>query len=280
MKWMWAAGAALLALTGCAVDGAAGPEKSDALAAEVVEFDASGFNGPPFTSVVDSATAVRYFGGWFAAHPDRSPQVAAHPERFTELDTHAYVAVVTSTGCRLPNRAELRRAGTELRPELLGGTDHQECYRAYTPFVVFKVKKADLEGVRTIGGEPLDRDGPAESVGHVELAPTTTDSAPREITDPAARAALGAELGGDTRTVLDATSRIVQRYGTNGVRRYGFPVRACPDDLVALNVTATELRAEVTASPDATRTCEAPTTHLAVFDIRDTHIPDGARPTS
>lgn len=282
VMWTRAAGAlaALLALTGCAVDGEAAPAGSDALAVEVVEFDASGFNGPPFAAVVDSATAVRYFGGWFAARSTRLPQMAAHPERFTDLDTHSYVAVVTSTACRLPNRAELRREAAVLRPELLGGTDHQECYRAYTPFVVYKVRKADLEGVNAIGAEPVDRDGPAEVVGRVELASGAAGFAPREITDPAARTALATELGGATQAVLDGTSRIAQHYGTNGVRRYAFPVRACPDDLVALNVTATELRAEVTASPDAPRTCEAPTAHLAVFDIRDTHIPDGARPVA
>ncbi|WP_054813307.1 hypothetical protein [Nocardia arizonensis] len=279
--------ATLLALTGC--DAAAEPvppPTAPSADAEVVAFDASGFNGPPFAAVVDSPSAARYFAGWFAARAARSsslPEVVAHPEKLTDLDTYAYIAYITSTGCRLPDRAELRREGASLRPDLLGGVDHQECYRAYTPFVVYKVRRADLDGVTAIGSEPVDRGGPAETVSRVELAPAVPTFTPREITAPAPRTALADELaaaGGDAakiRTALDATSRLATEYRGNGVRRYAFPVRACPDDRLVLLVTATEVRAEAIASPDAPRTCEAPTSHLAVFDVRETYVPNGAR---
>lgn len=282
---------ALCALAGCdarAVPPEVGPGGVD-FDAEVVEFDPSGFNGPPFTALIDSESAAEAFAGWFASRRGAAstlPQVVQHPELLGDTDTYAYLALVTSTGCRAPTSAELGRVGTDLRPEFLGGIDHPECARAYTPFVVFKVPRAAIDGVTTVGGAAADRDGPAEAVGSVELSPTAPGFTPREVTDPARRTELADELaatGSDRARVLailDRSSGLLDEYGPTTLRRYAFPVRSCPDDLLVLDIGRTELRVRALARVDAPLTCEAPTTHLAVFDVRSIHIPDGARPAS
>ncbi len=275
MRWMVALAAGLL-LAGCDARAEPTPGSGEVLDAEVVEFDASGFHGPPFAAVIDDPRSADAFAGWFAGRAD-PPQVVRQPEMLGDLDAHAYVAAVTSTGCRLPSTATLRRVGAQLRVELLGGIDRPECVRAYTPFVVFEVRRSVLDGVESIAGAPLDRDGPAESVGRVELGPGAAEFAPREVTDPAA---LVAELGDGVREVLGRPSRLSNEYGSNGVRRYAFPVRACLSDLLTLRVSAAELRVEVAAAPDAPVTCEAPTPHLAVFDIRTVYVPEAARPVA
>ncbi|MEV0706462.1 hypothetical protein [Nocardia aurea] len=256
---------------------------------EVVEFDPSGFNGPPFAALIDSESSAEAFAGWFASRRGSAstlPRVVQQPELLGDTDTYAYLAMVTSTGCRAPTSAEWGRVGTDLRPEFLGGVDHPECVRAYTPFVVFKVPRAAIDGVTTVGGVAADSDGPAETVGSVELSPTAPAFTPREVTDPARRTELADELSatGSDRTrvlaTLDHTSGLLDKYGPTTLRRYAFPVRSCPDDLLVLHVGRTELRARALARVDAALTCEAPTTHLAVFDVRSLHIPDGARPVS
>ncbi|WP_288047915.1 hypothetical protein [Nocardia sp.] len=257
--------------------------------AEVVEFDPSGFNGPTFAALIDSESAAEAFAGWFASRRGAAstlPRVVRNPELLGDTDTHAYLAMVTSTGCRAPTSATLGRVGTDLRPELLGGIDHPECVRAYTPFVVFRVPRGAIDGLATVDGAAVDRDGPAEAIGSVELSPTAPVFTPREVTDPGRRAELADELaatGSDRARVLatlDRSSRLLDEYGPTTLRRYAFPVRSCPDDLLVLDVGRTELRARALARVDAALTCEAPTTHLAVFDVRSIHVPDGARPAS
>ncbi|MET7770248.1 hypothetical protein [Nocardia sp. NPDC005366] len=275
--------AGLIALSACHTGAEPRPQTLDA---QVIEFDASGFYGPPFAAVIDSEAAARSFTGWFATREDRSypvPQVVAHPELFTDLGTYTYLAMVTGTGCRAPVEAELRRMGTDVVAALLGGVDRPECVRAYTPFVVYKVRRADIDGVTTVGGAPVDRDGPAELVGKVELSPTATAFEPREVTEPAQRTALVDELSAAAvdsaamRTTVEGTSRLLSEYGPADLRRYAFPVRACPDDVVTLRISAAELHAVANTAADAPRTCEAPTAHLAVFDVRGMYVPDGAR---
>ena len=279
-----AAVAAFGALTGCDPEGVPIPV---GLNVEVVEFDPAGFNGPPFTAIIDSANSAEAFAGWFEARRGTGstlPEVVRRPELLADPDTYVYLAAVTSTGCRAPTGAELRRVGDDLRPEFVGGTDRPECYRAYTPFAVYKIARAAVGSVvdLTVDGAASDRDGPAESVGRIELSPAAADFTPREVGEPGARTALADELAASgtdrVRATLDGTSRLLEQYGPTNLRRYAFPVRSCPDDVVTLHVGPTELRAAAYTPVDAPRTCEAPTAHLVVFDIRSVHVPNRARP--
>lgn len=253
-------------MTGC--DSDEPPEAG--LNAQVVAFDPAGFNGPPLAAIIDSEDSARLFAGWLADRVDSGaqvPEVMEHLELRTDFDTTTYLAIVASTGCRAPTRAELRRVGNDLRPELIGGIDHPECVRAYTPFVVYRIRRTDVDGVTTVGGEPADRDGPAELVARIEFGATPPpDLAPREITDPADRTALADELAragipgtAQIPETLSGPSALQAKYGPEDIRRYAFPLRSCPHEIAALRITPTELRAQAVTPPGGPDTCEAPT---------------------
>ncbi|HKE75368.1 MAG TPA: hypothetical protein VKB57_17225 [Acidimicrobiales bacterium] len=61
-----------------------------------------------------------------------------------------YVAATGLTGCRVPVRAELWRAGATVYVRFVGGVDRPECYRAVTPFAQFAVDARRLRGVTTV----------------------------------------------------------------------------------------------------------------------------------
>jgi hypothetical protein len=102
---------------------------------QLYEFDA-GYTPPPGTSRI--------------ARLGDAPIDKASPGRVVESKAEPglrYVAVMGETGCRLPTYVELRRVGDDLEVRFLGGEDHDECYRPYTPFAQFAVPAEEVDGV-------------------------------------------------------------------------------------------------------------------------------------
>lgn len=83
------------------------------------------------------------------------PDDPAHPGDRPATPGLTYVAVTGLTDCRVPERAELWRAGDTVYARFVGGVDRPECYRAVTPFAQFAVDARRLRGVTTVR-EPAD----------------------------------------------------------------------------------------------------------------------------
>ncbi|WP_431969998.1 hypothetical protein [Nocardia sp. bgisy134] len=145
----------ILLTAGC--DAATNADPSDArVTANAVEFDPNGVYGSPFAVIIDSPDAARAFAEWFTARVHSNPpEVVRDPGRLTGFERSAYLAVVTLTGCRAPVSTELHRQGADFRPAMLGGVDHPECYRPFTPFAVYEIPREVSAEITTVNGESL-----------------------------------------------------------------------------------------------------------------------------
>ncbi|MEV6391203.1 hypothetical protein [Nocardia xishanensis] len=147
----------ILLTAGCEAATNAGPS-GERVAADVVEFDPNGLYGSPFAVIIDSQESARAFADWFTARVHSNPpEVVRDPGRLTGFERSAYLAVVALTGCRAPVSTELHRAGNDFHPAMLGGTDHPECYRPYTPFAVYEIPREVSAEIATVNGESLTR---------------------------------------------------------------------------------------------------------------------------
>lgn len=134
----------VLALTGCGESSA--EDRDTTLDSTVVEFDGDAFPGSPPTLVRTSI----YTSGDQVAPELTGPTVDRI--RAGLASGKAYVTALVQTHCRVAERADIARAGDDLVVSMIGGQDHEECFRAVAGFAVFEVAPDAVAGVRTVNG--------------------------------------------------------------------------------------------------------------------------------
>lgn len=129
----------------------------DPVETELVEFYPDGLAQVRGGAISDSRIdPVTTFG--FEIAGDEADTISIDDDRDGPDEGVVYVAVSGSSGgCNVPTSAELLREGDDLRVEFGGGEsdDDVTCYRPIEAYAQFRVDAADVEGVATVGGQPL-----------------------------------------------------------------------------------------------------------------------------
>ncbi|MFI9507937.1 hypothetical protein [Nocardia sp. NPDC052566] len=271
------------ASSGCGAVGA--PPPGGRVDAEVLSFKSDEFGARGSTAILDSERAVRaYLGGFTVPSVHTAPSFVA---KLTEpfITGKSYVALNQPGGCHYAERVELWRDRDNLEARLIGGKNYPECVRAVAPSVLFRVDNKDIDGIKTINGVPVDRDGPAAAVGLTLLGSGSLlpGFAPREITGAAERATLAGEFGAAgvadppaVMALLDGASVLSSQKYPDPLRRFAFVLPGCAAVAPLMYVSADALRADLGANPNVQ--CSVPAKYLAVFDIRAADVPQGAEP--
>lgn len=196
------------------------------------------------------------------------------PEAEGRVDTRQFVAVIADAGCTAVESAELRREGDNLGVRFIG-EDHDECYAHSSPYVQFEVPGDQLEGIETIELQPpLDPTGPGELVDLIRMG------SGREVGEVTTRAA---ELPSPETESLAEDLVVVEAQAAleyeppEGMTGFAFVLSGCQEDGAELVLTEDEISAVLTTSdPEEIVSCAEAVEFLAIFQIPDEALPEGA----
>lgn len=274
--------AAMLALAaGCVQSGeiTGSGDDSSLLDVDVLDLEADHIAASQIQTLSDMPVDAEVFQGWYAADPHRDPPSQADP-RSPEADAQpppepgkSYLAATVPVGCRSADDVELSRERDDLRVELTGGTQHDNCGDPLDPYVHLEVDSDAVDGVTTINDEPLlDPHGPGQLHAFEYVGAGVFDAGdvpqPQWLEDGAAE-----ELA-DTLAAADADNldEVSLEDSDSSQPRAAFVLRGCGHQSAVLVVTATVISAEL-AEASGEHECEVPQQYLAVFDIDADRVP-------
>lgn len=235
------------------------PPGADEVPSEVVlvegaRHEADEVAGPGL--VRDRVDLEALYGRYGLGEPD--PALLAR----VESGQSVLVAGAVSGGCELPEGGRLVRAGADglewafdLPPE----DPDLFCDEAVSALVVVAVDPADVEGIETIDGDPLD--GPT-GVGVVQtVQPVDVDAEP-----------LAARLADVGLSAVPGAPDLDLVGPADGAVRLVFVVEACQPDTAELvaDLDAGTVRAEAQQSGDRVE-CDALSPHLVIADLAADH---------
>lgn len=260
------AAAALMACERSAVQPPAG---GSPLVVRVHDLRPDGYGRGPVAALSDRPIALGVFAGWYgqAELALQAVSPAAEPDR-------AYLAVATTTACRVPTGVEVRRSGTDLQVRFTGGTDHPECARPYGPEAVLSLAAADVAGVLTVDGRaPVAPTGPGRLTGlHPLGGAMITGAKVAELGIEGGATELAAALA--TSASPDALAAL-RRPVPAGFRAFAFVLTGCPAAAAVLLVNESWIDA---APIGGDARCDEPEFSLATFEVPADRVPPRALP--
>lgn len=263
-------------LAGCAATGPVSVP-GDPVEVTMLAMAAGGSAPGRYAAVSEDPIHLGAFASWYGRGADG--------EDFAEVTDEAppgsaYLAVTDTTGCRVPERVEVTRAGTDLVVRFTGGTDREECVRQVGPGAYLAVPAETVEGVRTVNGKPLL--APAGPGALVENVPLDVGRF-----DPVTPAEFGTAAADELRTAVIAArpnhaeevTAALDWTVPPGKRMFAFVVSGClVEDVVLVlgpdRITAATIRPEIPVD------CDAAAYFLTTFVVAADDVPEGATPTN